>query len=431
MFPFIFGFLSCEETQPSVEPHVHSSEEDFQALVSELESLKAQIADLESTLQELEEQSQNIPPTDPVDPSQDYTDDDALEAIQNDDPWNNPEDANIQNLWSSTGYGYQFLENSRWTMDNRSDPAGTLPRHELIQMFHETPMCTDQSTFADCNGTAGLKIYANGPQIVDHDWSDAGYAAAAIRTHHTHASGIYVVSFGQASTVSDYPYELIPPSGIHLEPHGEHQALRIDGTNNSGENIRIDTTLGSKGLTIYESPQTSIHCDALGLECETSYPLYLRGGTLHLEDLLVERSSTDSRNSGPATLHDTSLGIEHFYSWYIDENVIPIHCTWNSTVSDDSIIKIQPYSTSPELQVSHSYAIVDVWGPGNAPANCTVAQNIKTDAAGVYGYNFPSNYLTEGGFSVAILGPDQDPLDPGIWGEQDRPAFLYEVIDPL
>jgi hypothetical protein len=61
-----------------------------------------------------------------------------------------------------------------------------------------------------------------------------------------------------------------------------------------------------------------------------------------------------------------------------------------------------------------------------------VAQNIKTDAAGVYGYTFSESMMDEGGFSVAMLGPDPSVgLDPGMWGETDRPSFLFELIEPL
>ena len=94
-------------------------------------------------------------------------------------------------------------------------------------------------------------------------------------------------------------------------------------------------------------------------------------------------------------------------------------------------IKLYIFDTSPDLQETHSYVIVDVWGPGNAQSPCIDVQNIKTDAAGVYGYSFPTNYITEGGFSVALLGSGDSPLDPGIWGEADRPSFVYEIIDPL
>ena len=225
---FTLIFLSCEEQDQTVAlTEIESSE--MANLLSEIEDLKAELDTLRTTVAELQENPEPEPSADSGAPAESYSDEDAIVAIQNSDPWNNPDEANIQYLWSQNSYGYQFLENSRWTMDNRSDPAGSLPRHELIQIFHETAMCTENSSFSDCNGTAGIKIYANGPQIVDHDWSDSGYAAAALRTHHTHASGMYIVSFGQASTVTDYEFELIPPSGIHLEPHGAHQALRIDG----------------------------------------------------------------------------------------------------------------------------------------------------------------------------------------------------------
>ena len=94
-----------------------------------------------------------------------YTDADALAAVQNDDPWTDPDWAVVENLWSVTDYGYHWLDSSRWTMDNRSDPPGADPRHELIQFFHETPECTDKSTFSDCNSTSAIKIYANGPDL--------------------------------------------------------------------------------------------------------------------------------------------------------------------------------------------------------------------------------------------------------------------------
>jgi hypothetical protein len=364
-----------------------------------------------------------------------YTDEMAVAAVQNLDPWSDPEAANLTDLWSQTERGTHHLTESRWTMDNRTDPAGVTPRHELVQMFHETPECIDGATFAECNSAGALKIFVNGPRITDHDWSEAGLEAAARRHYHTHASGLYMVSFGQGSSVSDMPYGLIPPSGIHLEPRGAHQAIRIDSTNNSGENIRIDTTLGSTGIAIYESPVASPLCEDMPGECDRSHPLYIRGGRLHLEDIEVERSVGDARGAGPATLHTQSLGIEHMYSWHIDAVLVldvPVHCTWNTRVTSDSIVKLTPYTTSPDLAVSHTYTIVDVWGPGEAPDACTVAQNIKTDAAGVYGYVFSESMMDEGGFSVAMLGPDPSVgLDPGMWGEADRPSFLFELIEPL
>jgi hypothetical protein len=243
---------------------------------------------------------------------------------------------------------------------------------------------------------------------------------------------MYLVSFGQLSYVTDYAYGLIPPSGIHLEPHGAHQALRIDGTGNSGENIRIDTTLGSTGISIYESPAPGLYCEELGRDCSESYPLYIRGGQVHLEDLSFARSATDARNAGVWMLHETSLGVEHFYTWHTDPNTaLPVHCTWNTMVTANSLVRVQAYTTSPDLLHSHSYALVEVWGPGSAPAVCTASQNIKTDAAGVYTSNLPKGYETEGGFSVAILGPSATPLWPGDWQEGDRPSFLYEVLEPL
>lgn len=364
-----------------------------------------------------------------------YTDEMAVDAIQNRDPWSDPDAANLTDLWSKTERGFHHLTESRWTMDNRTDPAGVMPRHELIQMFHETPECIDGATFAECNSSGALKMYVNGPRITDHDWSEAGLQAAARKFYHTHASGMYIVSFGQGSSVSDMSYGLIPPSGIHLEPRGAHQALRIDSTQNSGENIRIDTTIGSTGIAIYESPLTSPLCEEMPGECELSYPLYIRGGRLHLEDIEVERSVVDARGAGPATLHTETMGIEHIYSWHIDTGFtldVPVHCAWNSRATSDTIVKLTAYGTSPDLAVSHTYTIVDVWGPGEAPDACRVAQNIKTDAAGVYGYTFSDSVMEEGGFSVAMLGPDSSyALDPGMWRETDRPSFLFELIEPL
>ena len=424
------AFMACgdepETRDSAADPSAEVTElgATVEALQEQLEAMATEVDDLQDQIIELEESG-----ADPVDP---YTDADALAAIQNDDPWNYPNLANIQNLWSKNDYGYQFLENSRWTMDNRSNPPGDSTRMELIQFFHETPECGPTSTFADCNATAAAKFYINGPRITDHNWTADGFREAALRKYHTHASGMYMVSFGQYGTVTDYPHGLIAPSGIHLEPHGAHQAIRIDGTGNSGDNIRIDTTYGSKGIAIYASPSTGLYCDDLGYDCSKSYPLYLRGGTLHLEDLTVERSAIDARNGGAATLFEQSMGIEHFYSWHDDaDSGLPVHCAWNKTVTDDSIIKVQPYSTSPDLVEAHSYVVVDVWGPGQAPTSCTQVQSIKTDAAGVYGYSFPGSHLTEGGFSVAILGSDTSPLYPGDWAEGDRPSFLFEVVEPL
>jgi hypothetical protein len=409
----LLALLACPESEPV-------------ANSAELAALQARIDELETTLSALQSQVDAIPA-----PGTSYTDEMAVAAVQNADPFTNPDQANLLNLWSYTDYGYQWLDSSRWTMDNRASPPGAQPRHELVQMFHETPECTDTSTFADCDGTAALKMYINGPSIEDNDWSEAGYQRQAVQNLHTHASGLYLVSFGQGSTVTDYEYGLIPPSGIHLEPWGAHQALRIDGSQNSGENIRIDTTPGATGLAIYESAEPASTCDELKSDCTLSYPLYLRGGRLHLEDLETERSIVDARNSGPELVHTQSLGIDHFYSWYTGEGGIPVHCTWNSRITEQSIVKIQPYSTSLDLTIAHSYVIVEVWGPGNAPSGCTGTQLIKTDASGVYGYAFAESTMASGGFSVAILGPTTSPLYPGDWRESDRPAFLFEVIEPL
>ena len=394
------------------------------ARIAELEAALAAEAEARAALEDRLAALEAAPPSD-------YTDEMAVAAVQNDDPWGSPDRANLQNLWSQGPRGYHWLDQARWTMDNRTNPPATGDRHELVQMFHETVECVDGDAFNDCNSTSALKFYVNGPRITDNDWSAAGYAAAAVRTHHTHASGIYLVSFGQSFVPVDYGYAVIPPSGIHLEPHGAHQALRIDGVANAGENIRVDVAQGATGLSIYSIPAEALYCDDLGRTCEETYPLWLRGGRLHLEDLQIERSAVDARGTGPAMLHDTSLGIEHFYTWHVDPALgVPVHCTWSSAARADSMVAITPYSTSPDLLEAHSYAIVDVWGPGEAPATCTGTQLIKTDAAGVYGYTYASTLTAEGGFSVAILGTS-GPLAPEDWGEAQRPAFRYEIIDPI
>ncbi len=394
------------------------------ALQAELSDTRTELADTQAALAAMHH--------DPEDAVSQYTDMDAVAAVQNDDPWSFPERANLRYLWSDTDYGYQWLSDGRWTMDNRSDPAGALLHHELVQMFHETPECLSDSEWADCDTTTAQKIYVNGPRITDNDWSPEGFAAAAVRRYHTHASGLFLVSFGQLAHVTDHPYGLIPPSGIHLEPHGAHQALRIDGVGNSGDNVRIETTLGSTGIAIYESPDPGLYCESVRSDCSESYPLYLRGGRLHFEDLTVERSLLDARGAGVATLGTTSLGIEPFYSWHSDGATgLPVHCTWNETVTEASIVRVVAHSTSPDLLTAHSYAIVDIWGPGDAPAACTATQTIKTNSAGVYGYAFDATLTDQGGFSVAILGPSDTALYPGDWDENDRPSFSYEVVDAL
>ncbi len=361
-----------------------------------------------------------------------YTDEEAVAAVQNDDPWHDRDRANLQNLWHDHERGYMWLDANRWTMDNRTDPAAVGDRHELVQMFHETLECDDTMAFADCNSTSALKVYVNGPRITDNDWSETGWANAAVRRYNTHASGMYLVSFGQNFTPTDYGYGVIAPSGLHLEPHGAHQAIRVDGTGNAGENVRIDVMAGATGLAIYGSETEALYCEELGFACEDTRVATFRGGILRLEDLTVEQSATDARNAGVVTVSSTSVGVEHFYTWHTDsETDLPVHCTWNDTVTDDSLVKLTPYSTSPDLLTAHSYAIVAVWGPGNAPVACTDGQNIKTDAAGVYGYDAGATVEAGGGFSVAILGSDEEPLWPGDWQEADRPSFLYEVIEPL
>ncbi len=240
-----------------------------------------------------------------------YTDDEAVAAIQNDDPWHDRDRANLRNLWHDDDRGYMWLDQNRWTMDNRTDPAAVGERYELVQMFHETLECDDSMAFADCNSTSALKIHANGPRITDNDWSEEGWAAAAVRQYHTHASGLYLVSFGQNFAPTDYGYGVIAPSGIHLEPHGAHQALRIDGTGNAGENMRIDVMAGATGQAIYGSTTEALYCDELGFACDETRLQILRGGIVRFEDITMERSAIDARNAGVVTVSDTSLGVEH------------------------------------------------------------------------------------------------------------------------
>lgn len=429
MFSF-FLLIGCapDGTETTAGADIEALEARIATLESALGSTQAALADAQADVASVEADVAGIRDSVP----EAYTDEDAVAAVQNDDPAGDPDRANLAYLWSQGDYGYQWLEHSRWTMDNRSNPAGEQPRHELVQAFHETPQCTESSAFADCNSTAAMKYYVNGPSVEDNDWSADGYAKQAMKNYHTHASGIYMVSFGQASTVTDVAGTLIAPSGIHLEPWGAHQAVRIDGSQNSGENVRIDTTLGSTGIAIYESPLAATTCSIVRTDCEESWPLYLRGGTVHLEDVAFERSVTDGRGTGVESVHTESLGIEHFYAWHDDATSgLPVHCTWNNRVTDSSVIRLHPYTTSPELRVAHSYALARVWAPGNAPAECLGTQLIKTDAAGVYGYVYSGSTIGNAGFSVAILGPSSTPLNPGEWGELDRPSFLYEVLEPL
>jgi hypothetical protein len=425
-------FSGCDTGEEETDSDLSELREHVGQLQEELAILEEKLASLE----EAEDPDGSAEPStepsgEPSGEPSSYSDEDAVAAVQNSDPWSSPDEANLLNLWSQTDYGYQWLDSSRWTMDNRSMQPGSQPRHELVQMFHETPECALDATSEECNSAGAMKIFLNGPRITDNDWSDDGYAASAAKRYHTHASGIYIASFGQLSRLSDLG-GLIPPSGIHLEPHGSHQGLRIDGSVNSGENIRIDTSLGSKGIAIYGSDSPSPYCDSVDGDCEVSHPLYLRGGTLHFEDLRMERSADDARNGGASWLHSASMGVEPFYSWHEDaQSGLPVHCTWSSAVGTESLIRLQAYSASPDLPESHSYSVVEVWGPGEAPAACAASQSIKTDAAGVYGYSFPSSMLSEGGFSVAIHGPGAAPLYPGDWAENDRPSFLFEVVDPL
>jgi len=169
-------------------------------------------------------------------------------------------------------------------------------------------------------------MYVNGPRITDNDWSEAGWAKAATLRYNTHASGLYLVSFGQNFTPTDYGYGVIAPSGLHLEPHGAHQAIRIDGTGNAGENMRIDVMAGATGLSVYGSETEALSCEELGFACEETRLAIFRGGIFRLEDATVERSAVDARDAGVVTVADSSLGIEHFYSWHDDaETGLPAH----------------------------------------------------------------------------------------------------------
>jgi hypothetical protein len=361
-----------------------------------------------------------------------YTDADAVAAVQNDDPWGDPSGPNLQSLWSAWDVGYMQLDNGRWTWDNRAIPPGHSPTRELAELYHETPACGADRSFADCDTTAAMKIYVNGPDRETNDWSAAGWARMAAVPRHTHALGLYLVSFGRESTPSDWPYALIPPSGILLEPHGAHQALRIDGTGNTGDNVRIETTLGATGIAVYEGEIPGLYCDDLGRDCTRSYPLWLRGGRLHLEDLETERSAEDARGGGVFWTHGQTLGVEPFTTWHIDPALgVPAHCVYATRATARSLVRVQPHGAAAAWPEAHTYVVLESWGAGGAPPECTAAQLIFTEAAGVYGVDPGAARAAGPGFRVALLGGGPVAIDPAEFGEGAAPSFLFELIEPL
>ncbi|HJN77790.1 MAG TPA: hypothetical protein QGF58_27980 [Myxococcota bacterium] len=398
--------LACTD-----EPTPAATPEDIEALQVELEDLREEVAALQEELGSVEGHER-------------YEDAEAVAAVQNEDPWANDE-PNIQSLWSSTDNGYWWFNDSEWVGDNRNDPPGEFPATELIELYHETTECEEGFAFADCNATGGIKMYVNGPRITDNDWSADGLRNAAIRRYHTHTSGMYLVSFGQLSTVTDYG-QLIAPSGIHLEPHGSHQAIRIDGSANAGDNIRIDLSKGATGLAIYTGDEAS-YCEDLGRDCSTSYPLYLRGGVLHLEDLRVETSVDEHQGVGAFTLASESLGVRRLMTWsWVEEESVYAHCVFNDNVGEDSLVFVAPYGLAA---MPLDVVLVDVWGPGDAPTACTETQMVTT-SAGTYGYgSWASVDTAHGGFRVALVDSTGS-MTPSALGE-DYAVFAYQIVEPL
>ena len=389
----------------------------------ELEALQEQIVELEGQLEAVQRElgALEIP-----EQQERYTDEEAVAAVQNFDPFTEDE-PNLQALWSNTEGGLWWLNEGEWYGDNRRDPAGTMPSHELIELYHETTECEEGMAFADCNATGGIKMYVNGPRITDNDWSEEGWLKSAARPYHTHASGLYMVSFGVVSTVSDYG-QLIPPSGLHLEPWGAHQALRIDGTANAGDNIRVELSDGATGLAVYSTGTPALSCDSIGRECDESYPLYLRGGRIHLEDLQVERSVDDHRGAGILTWGAATLGVKRLieYSWDSQEE-LDAYCLFNSEVGTDTLVFLEPYGLHSR---SFEPRLLDVWGPGEAPSECTGVQSITTSAGGTYGYGAPSSAMAGlGGFRVVLVDAD-GPIGPADFVE-DYPVVSYELIEPI
>ncbi|MFZ5477553.1 MAG: hypothetical protein ACOZNI_12325 [Myxococcota bacterium] len=397
----LFGLLACD-------PFDHEAQD------AEIAALRAEVAALREALDARDTPATYTP----------YTDAQAVAAVQNADPFTN-DDPNLRSLWSNTEGGIWWLNEAQWYGDNRHDPPGRLPTSELVELYHETAECGATSAFSDCDATGGIKLYANGPRITDNDWSAAGYAAAATRAYHTHASGMYLVSFGQYATVTDYG-QLIPPSGIHLEPHGAHQGLRVDGTGNAGDNVRIDLAMGGTGLAVYTSPDTALYCQELGRDCADAYPLYLRGGTLHLEDLAFERSVDDHRGSGAFTAGAASLGVRRLveYSWA--EAGMYAWCVYNTKVTAESLVFVRPYGVHAR---AFDARLLDTWGPGEAPDAC-VGTQLVTTSAGTYGYGVPDDATAAlPGFRVVLVDAD-GPMDPAVFVE-DHPVVSYEVVEPI
>lgn len=338
--------------------------------------------------------------------------------------------------------GFIKWDTYRLYFDNRKTPSSTSsskPYQNALEIYNETKECDPTKSFADCDSTSGIKIFLNAPnpQVANARSSDPAIAAA-LRPNNTHASGIYITSYGREATVTpdpkSSPITLIAQSGIHLEPHGSHQGLRIDGTNNSGTDLRIDLSQGSTGIAVYGSPDTKgTYCDYLKLNCERTVAMRLTNGIMELQNIQIARSITRQDTMSYA-LANQALGVEVFTHWHTtgSNDMTPIHCVYNSTVTADSIIKLNAYKRASSMKGAHSYAVKDVWGPKQIPSDCKGPQLIKTDSAGTYSNGAPSDDLTlTGGFSVYILGSSAAPLDPGAWSQQDRPSFIYEIIQPL
>jgi hypothetical protein len=398
-------------------------DEDVGPSNEDLEAVQAEVVDLQDQLEALQRELDLL---EPAEGHERYEDAEAVAAVQNFDPFTDDE-PNLQALWSNTDGGLWWLNQGEWYGDNRRDPAGSYPSHELIELYHETTECEEGMAFADCNATGGLKMYVNGPRITDNDWSEEGWLKAAARPYHTHTSGLYMVSFGVVSTVSDYG-QLIPPSGLHLEPWGAHQALRIDGTANAGDNIRVELSDGATGLAVYSTGTAALSCEELGRECDESYPLYLRGGRIHLEDLQIERSVDDHRGVGILAYGAATLGVKRLieYSWSSDEG-LNAYCLFNTQVSSDTLVFLDAYGLHSR---TFEPRLVDVWGPGDAPAECAGVQSITTTSGGTYGYGSPTATMAAmGGFRVVMVDAE-GPIEPADFVE-DYPVVRYELVEPI
>ncbi len=333
----------------------------------------------------------------------------------------------------ASGFGFWRLRDNKLYMDNRAKPKGSGQAQQLLELYHETKACDPAHPFEFCNSAPAMRLFLNGPEQ-NTSFETPGLVEAAKGYYNTHASAMFVQSFGRGSTVSDMG-QVIPPSGIHMEPYGQHQAIRVDGSYNLGVQMRLEPAKSSTGLAIYGAPtlapQTQLVCTALGLSCDGPTTLaHFRDGLIINEDTFERRSMSNQASMAYGGV-SKSFGSEMFTHWHTTaDSSVPRHCVWHTKVEATSIIRVSAYERG-ELEAAHSYAVETVWGPGEAPQDCTKSQNIKTDAGGVYGGGaVPESMTALGGFSVAILGPDGS-LDPGAWSQNDRPVFLYEVLGAL